>query len=671
MEKTLMLDPTSQIPVVPNHHLDVVETVDDYLRQNGWKAQANSNSNYSFSGLVMHTAGAVVANYALGKIYTAPIRRAHEEGFFHIHDLTAGLVGYCAGWSLENLLLYGFGNVEHQMDSKPAKHLDTAILHIINFLRCTYNEFAGAQAFSSLDTYLAPFVRYDGLGYQEVKQEMQRLVFSLNVPSRWGFEMPFTNFTFDIKPPTDLAKKPVIIGGKQQRQTYGQFQKEMEMINKAFLEVMLEGDDLGRIFTFPIPTYNLTKDFDWESDVAKLLFKVTARFGIPYFQNYIGSNLDPNSIRAMCCRLNLNLKALMNQPGSLWGKGDSTGSIGVVTINLNRLAYLAAKDGHAAARDRFLASSLRDTKRGSSHKVKGPNTHIAKNDHFASAAKGKFFKLLSHYMDLAKESLEIKRDLVTKNLQNGLMPYAKAYLGTFRNYFSTIGVCGGNEACLNFLGKDITSPEGIEFISQTLEFARNRLVDYQKETGHLYNLEATPAESTAYRLALLDRKLHKDIITAGTPDTPYLTNSTQLPVSKTDDVIEAILHQNKIQPLYSGGTVFHTFLGEEIDDWRTCRELVKKIATNTKLPYFTITPTFSICAKHGRLKGKHFTCPKCGKATEVYSRIVGYFRSVRLWNKGKRQEFDDRQTFNPETGLNGRWQKKTIRHAEFISASRS
>jgi anaerobic ribonucleoside-triphosphate reductase len=621
------LDPTSQIPLIPNHHLDVVSTVEDYLQQNGWKAQANSNSNYSFSGLVMHTAGAVIANYVLTKVYPEAIRKAHEEGFLHLHDLTAGLVGYCAGWSLEKLLLMGFGHVEHQMDSKPAKHLDTAILHIINFLRSTYNEFAGAQAFSSLDTYLAPFVRYDSLGFQEVKQEMQRLVFSLNVPSRWGFEMPFTNFTFDIKPPADLAKKPVIIGGKLQRQTYGQFVKEMEIINKAFLEVMLEGDDMGRIFTFPIPTYNLTQDFDWNSDVARLLFKVTARFGIPYFQNYIGSDLDPNSIRAMCCRLNLNLKELMNQPGSLWGKGDSTGSIGVVTINLNRLAYLAA----------------------------GANGEI---HHVSKKAKEEFFKLLARYMDLAKESLEIKRELVTENLKKGLMPYAKAYLGSFRNYFSTIGVCGGNEACLNLLGKEITSPEGQALIIETLKFMRQRLVKYQTETGHLYNLEATPAESTAYRFALLDRQYHPLIKTAGTAQAPYLTNSTQLPVDETNDVIEALWHQEAIQSLYSGGTVFHTFLGEEIDDWRVCRELVKKIAFNTKLPYFTITPTFSLCSQHGRLKGKHFTCPKCGRQTEVYSRIVGYFRSVRLWNKGKRQEFKERQVFEPETGLNGRWQKK-------------
>ena len=605
-----IFSPDQNLLRVDNSHLDIEKTVEEYLLQKGWKAKANSNSNYSFSGLVLHTAGSVIANYSLNKIYSDEIRKAHEKGFFHIHDLTHGVVGYCAGWSLERLLLMGFGNIDGQVDSKPARHLDTAVLHIINFLRCSYNEFAGAQAFSSLDTFLAPFIRYDGLSYDQVKQEMQRLVFSLNVPSRWGFEMPFTNFTFDLKPPKDLAKKPVICGGQSQKDTYGQFGKEMEMINRAFLEVMLEGDDLGRIFTFPIPTYNLVRDFDWDSKVAQLLFKVTARFGIPYFQNYIGSDLDPNSIRAMCCHLNLNLKQLMNQPGSLWGKGDSTGSIGVVTINLNRLAWLA-KSKHKKSKD---------------------------------ASRKKFFELLEKYMKLAKKSLEVKREIVSKNMQEGLMPYAKSYLGSFRNYFSTIGLCGGNEACLNLLGVSIVEEEGKEFIKEVLKFMRDKLVDFQEETGHLYNLEATPAESTAYRFALLDKKYCPGIITAGTEKTPYLTNSTQLPVDFTDDVAEAILNQTEIQSLYSGGTVFHTFLGEEID-WKAAKQLVKKIATETKLPYFTLTPTFSICHEHGRIKGERFTCPKCGQPTEVYSRIVGYFRSVRLWNEGKKQEFKDRKVF--------------------------
>jgi ribonucleoside-triphosphate reductase len=599
-----------EIPVkrAKENKIEVRQTVDDYLKQNGWKAKANSNSNFSFSGLVLHTAGAVVANYVLDEVYGRKIKKAHQQGLFHLHDLTHGLVGYCAGWSLKNLLLMGFGNVAFQVESKPAKHLDTAVLHMINFLRCAYNEFAGAQAFSSVDTYLAPFVARDHLSFKRVKQEMQRLVFSLNIPSRWGFEMPFTNFTFDIKPPKDLASERIIIGGKEQKERYGQFEREMEMINRAFLEVMLDGDDVGRIFTFPIPTYNLTEDFDWDSPIARLLFKVTARFGVPYFQNYIGSDLDPNSIRAMCCRLNLNMNELMNQPGSLWGKGDSTGSVGVVTVNLNRLAYLA--------------------KQGRKEVV----------------AKKEFLRLLGEIMDLAKQSLEKKRELVSANLEEGLMPYSKAYLGTFRNYFSTIGVCGGNEAMINLLGKPMVDPGAKKYTIEVLNFMRKKLVSFQKETGHLYNLEATPAESTAYRLALLDRKHCPGIFTSGDSKTPYLTNSTQLAVGTTDDVFEALSHQDEIQPLYTGGTVFHTFLGEEID-WQAAKNLVRKIATTTKLPYFTITPTFSICTKHGRLKGKHFTCPKCGADAEVYSRIVGYFRPVRLWNKGKKQEFKDRRTF--------------------------
>ena len=612
MSQQLVFAPDSTIERIDNHKLDIEETVKDYLMQNGWKANVNSNSNYSFSGLVLHTAGSVIANYVLNQIYPDKVREAHEQGFFHIHNLTHGLVGYCAGWSLKNLLLLGFGNIPFQVDSRSAYHLDTAVLHMINFLRCSYNEFAGAQAFSSVDTYLAPFVREDKLSYDQVKQEMQRLVFSLNVPSKWGFEMPFTNFTFDIKVPKDLAQEKVIIGGKEQKTTYGEYQKEMDMINQAFLEVMLEGDDLGRIFTFPIPTYNLTKDFDWNSKLAKLLFKVTARFGIPYFQNYIGSNLDPNSIRAMCCRLNLNMNQLMNQPGNLWGKGDSTGSIGVVTINLNRLAYLA--------RHKKLRKGTEGTE------------------------KKEFFKLLGQYMDLAKESLEIKREQVSQNLKDGLMPYTRVYLGSFRNYFSTIGLCGANEACLNLLSKSIAKPEGKLFAIEILQFMKKKLIEFQKQTGHLYNLEATPAESTAYRFALLDKQYHPKIKVADSAKDYYLTNSTQLPVDYTNDVAQALLHQNEIQPLYTGGTVFHTFLGEEIG-WQEARSLVKKIAYETKLPYFTLTPTFSICSKHGRIKGKRFTCPTCGDQTEVYSRIVGYFRSVRLWNKGKRQEFEDRQVF--------------------------
>lgn len=598
-------------------------TVEDYLHQNGWKARNNSNSNYSFSGLVLHSAGSVIANYVLNQVYPEEIAEAHQSGHLHLHNLTFGLIGYCAGWSLKNLLMMGFGNVSGQMDSGPAFHLDAAILHMINFLRSTYNEFAGAQAFSSVDTYLAPFVAEDKLSFAEVKQNMQRLVFSLNVPSRWGFEMPFTNLTFDWVVPDDLKNEPVIIGGKTQGKTYGEFQKEMDMINKAFLETMLEGDARGRIFTFPIPTYNLTKDFDWESANAQMLFKVTAKYGIPYFQNYIGSDLDPNSIRAMCCRLNLNLNELMRQPGNLWGKGDSTGSIGVVTINLNRLAYEAKRQNKLKTKNEKRKTTTKNEK----------------------LKKKIFFNLLGKYLELAKESLEIKRKIIAKNMEDGLMPYAKAYLGSFRNYFSTIGICGANEACLNLLGVSLSDKKGVELIKETLEFIKNKLVAFQKETGHLYNLEATPAESTAYRLALLDQKLCPGIVTAGTKETPYLTNSSQLPVDYTEDVWEALQIQDQIQPLYTGGTVFHTFLGEEMDDWQTTKALVKKIAEKTRLPYFTVTPTFSICPQHGRLKGEQWKCQQCGAETEVYSRIVGYFRPVSLWNKGKRQEFRERKEY--------------------------
>lgn len=582
--------------------LNIKSVVEDYLQENGWKAKVNSNSGYSFSGLVLHTAGAVVANYTLNEIYPKEIKKSHELGYFHIHDLTHGIVGYCAGWSLKNLLLMGFGHVPGQMDSGPAKHFDAAIIHMINFLRATYNEFAGAQAFSSVDTLLAPFVAEDKLSYDEVKQNIQRLVFSLNVPSKWGFEMPFTNLTFDWVVPEDLANEKVIIGGKGQNARYSDFQKEMDLINRAFIEVMFEGDDRGRLFTFPIPTYNLTPDFDWDSENAKMLFRLTAKYGLPYFQNYLGSDLDPRSIRAMCCRLNLNMKQLMQQPGNLWGKGDSTGSIGNVTINLNRLAYKAK-------------------------------------------SRRQFFTLLGKYMKLAKKSLEIKREQITKNLKKGLMPYTKAYLGSFRHYFSTMGVVGGHEACLNLLGKGIETAEGKQFIIATLNFMRRKLIEFQKETGHLYNLEASPAESTAYRLALLDHRFCPQIKTAGTKKVPYLTNSTQLPVDLTDDLWFALQHQNDIQPLYTGGTVFHCFLGEEMNSYLSARTLVKKIAENTKLPYFTITPTFSICADHGRLKGKQRRCPQCGKETEVYSRIVGYFRPVNLWNRGKQEEFKERETY--------------------------
>ncbi|MCX8147409.1 MAG: ribonucleoside triphosphate reductase, partial [Candidatus Woesearchaeota archaeon] len=510
--------------------IDCVNTISEYLDKSDWRVLENSNEGFSFSGLLLHIAGKMIANYALNEIYTPQIAEAYRKGYFHIHDLSHGFIGYCAGWSLKNLLLWGFGGVPNKVDAKPAKHMGVVVHQMVNYIGCLQMEFAGAQAFSSVDTLLAPFVKNDNMSYKEVKQEMQKLVFSLNIPSRWGSQYPFSNLTFDWKVPKDMKDQPAIVGGKEQNFTYGDCQQEMDMINKAFIEVMMEGDARGRIFTFPIPTYNLTKDFDWDSENANLLFEMTAKYGTPYFQNYIGSDLDPGAIRAMCCRLNLDQRELMKRPGSMWGPGDNTGSIGVVTINMNRLGYEAK-------------------------------------------SKEEFFEKLKYYMDLAKDSLEIKRRIINKNLENGLMPYTKRYLGTFDNHFSTIGLCGMNECCLNLFGKDIASPEGKKFTIETLKFMREVIRKYQEETGHLYNLEATPAESTSYRLAREDKKMYPTIITAG-KDEPYLTNSTQLPVNYTDDLILALEHQNDIQPLYTGGTIFHTFLGERVSSAEACKNIV-------------------------------------------------------------------------------------------------
>jgi len=587
--------------------LDVDKTISEYLDRSDWRVKENSNEEYSFSGLLLHTSGKVIANYALTQIYNPTIREAYQKGYFHIHDLSHGFIGYCAGWSLKNLLIMGFGNVPNKVDAKPAKHMDVVVHQMVNYIGCLQMEFAGAQAFSSVDTLLASFVRTDKLNYKKVKQAIQTLVFSLNIPSRWGSQYPFSNLTFDWVVPEDMKNEKTIVGGVEQDFTYGDCQKEIDMVNKAFLEVMLEGDANGRIFTFPIPTYNLTKNFDWDSENAKLLFKLTAKYGLPYFQNYIGSNLDPKSIRAMCCRLNLDQNELMNRPGSMWGPGDNTGSIGVVTINMNRLGYEAKTEEE-------------------------------------------FFEKLKHYMTLGKDALEIKRKIIQKNLDNGLMPYTKAYLGTWDNHFSTIGLCGMNECCRNFLEKNISTKEGKEFTIKTLNFMRDTLKEFQKETSNLYNLEATPAESAAYRLAKMDKKFCPNIITAGEKE-PYLTNSTQLPVDYTEDAIQAVEHQTDIQPLYTGGTIFHTFLGEKMSSGETCKNLVKKIAENTRLPYFSITPTFSICKEHGYIAGEKPICPKCGKETEVYSRIVGYFRPIKNWNSGKQEEFKDRLEFSEEKSI--------------------
>jgi ribonucleoside-triphosphate reductase len=550
--------------------IDVQNTMREYLDQTDWRVRENSNEDYSFSGLMLHTAGKVIANYVLNEIYTPAMAEAHKKGYIHIHDLSHGVVGYCAGWSLKNLLIRGFGNVPNKVDTKPAKHLDVVISQMVNYLGCLQMEFAGAQAFSSVDTLLAPFVKADNLSYKQVKQNIQRLIFSLNIPSRWGCQMPFTNLTFDWMVPEDMAGEAAIVGGKAQDFTYGDCQEEVDMINKAFLEIMREGDASGRIFTFPIPTYNLTHDFNWDGENAELLFEATAKYGTPYFQNYIGSGLEPSSIRAMCCRLNLNMKELINRPGHIFAAGDSTGSIGVVTINMNRLGYEAEDEEE-------------------------------------------FFEKLRYYMIMAKDSLEIKRKVIEQNLKNGLMPYTKAYLGSFRNHFSTIGLCGMHEACLNLIGEGIASPEGKALAIKTLKFMRGLIREFQMETGNLYNLEATPAESTSYRFAKLDRELCPGIITSG-KDVPYLTNSTHLPVNETDDAIEALEHQNDIQPLYTGGTIFHTFLGERMSSAESCKRLVKRIAYNTRIPYFTITPTFSVCPDHGYIPGEHFTCPHEVKA---------------------------------------------------------
>lgn len=591
--------------------LDFTSLVDEYIRQDGWKAKATSNSNYSLSGLISHASASVLGKYALYNLYSDEARLAHDRGFIHIHDLAHSLVGYCAGWSLQKLLLDGFGGVAGQIETKPAHHFSTAVQHVVYYINVMYQEWAGAQAFSSFDTLLAPFVHFDHLNYRQVYQEIQKMIYSLNLPSRWGFEMPFSNLTFDWIISPDLAEQNIVIGGKTRKEKYKEFQKEADMINRAFLEIVFKGDKNGRPFTFPIPTYNITKDFfETNGENQELLFKVTAKYGLPYFQNYLGSNLDPGSIRAMCCRLNMNTNELMRQPGNLWAKGDSTGSVGVVTINLNRLSWLGAKKS-----------------KKQEEKIK------------------EFRKLLKKYLKIAKDSLEIKRKVVEKNMADGLMPYSKHYLGTVRNHFSTIGVCGGNEACINLIGEDISTPAGQKLMLETLEFIKKELIGFQNETKHLYNLEATPAESTSYRFALLDRKFCPGVALAGSKETPYLTNSTQLPVDLTSDLWEALNLQNDLQTAYTGGTIFHIFLGEEMDNWKEARALVRKVAETTKIPYFTVTPTFSVCKTDGRLKGKVEKCPKCGGETEIYSRIVGYLRPVSRWNKGKDMEFKERKAF--------------------------
>jgi len=587
---------------------DAVNMVDNYIQQKDWRVKENANMGYSLQGLNNFISTAVSNKYWLNRIYSKEIAERHVEGDLHIHDL-GSISAYCCGWDLKDLLIRGFGGAYGKVESKAPKHFRVALGQIVNFFYTLQGEAAGAQAFSNFDTLLAPYIYYDKLTYPQIKQYMQEYIFNINVPTRVGFQTPFTIITMDMTIPESFKDEAVIMGGEIKDKTYKEFQHEADLINKAFCEVMTEGDAKGRIFSFPIPTYNITKTFNWDSENAKILFDVTAKYGTPYFQNYVGSKLDPKSIRAMCCRLNLNQNELMNRPGSMWGPGDSTGSIGVFTLNLNRMAY-EAKD------------------------------------------KQEFFDFIRRYMLLGKDSLELKRKMINKNLENGLMPYTKRYLGTFDNHFSTIGLCGMNEACMNLIGKDISTDDGKKLAMETLVFMRDRCLEFQKETLNLYNLEATPAEGTSYRFARLDKKLHPEIITSGDKE-PFLTNSTQLPVDHTDDPITAIEHQNEIQVLYTGGTIFHTFVGEKISSGEACKRLVRKIAHNTRLPYFSITPSFSICKEHGYIKGEQFECPTCNEKTEVYSRIVGYYRPVQNWNAGKAEEFKHRKTYKEEKGING------------------
>ena len=587
--------------------LDFKKTVDNYLNINDWRVKENSTVTYSVGGLILSNSGAITANYWLSQVYDQEIADAHRNADFHIHDLSM-LTGYCAGWSLKQLLLEGLGGVTGKITSSPAAHLSTLCNQMVNFLGIMQNEWAGAQAFSSFDTYLAPFVKIDNLTYKQVKQCLQSFIFGVNTPSRWGTQAPFTNITLDWVVPNDMAELNAIVGGKECNFKYKDCVKEMAMINKAFIEIMIEGDANGRGFQYPIPTYSITKDFDWsDTENNRLLFEMTAKYGTPYFSNYINSDMQPTDVRSMCCRLRLDLRELRKKSGGFFGSGESTGSVGVVTINMPRIAYLATDEKD-------------------------------------------FYTRLEKLMNIAARSLKIKRNFISKLLDAGLYPYTKRYLGTFNNHFSTIGLVGMNEACLNarWLRKDLTHKEAQDFTVDVLNFMRNKLSDYQVQYGDLYNLEATPAESTAYRLAKHDKKRYPDIITAGDNDedkVPYYTNSSHLPVGYTDDIFKALDIEDRFQTLYTSGTVFHTFLGQKLPDWKSCMNLVRKIAENYKLPYFTMSPTYSVCKEHGYLKGEQWVCPHCGKPTEVYSRITGYYRPLQNWNDGKAQEFEDRKEY--------------------------
>jgi anaerobic ribonucleoside-triphosphate reductase len=591
------------------------DLVEQYLDVKDWRVRENSNMSYSLQGLNNYLSSTVIARYWLTRIYPPYIGEAHTSGDMHIHDL--GVLGpYCVGWDLPDLLLSGFRGVPGKVESKPAKHLRTALGQVVNFFYTLQGEAAGAQAFSNFDTYLAPFIRFDGLSEVEVRQAIQEFLFNINVPTRVGFQTPFTNLTMDIKAPRFMEAEPVIIGGKVQSDTYGDFQDEMDTLNMAFANIMCEGDAKGRIFTFPIATYNITEGFDWESWVAQRIFEMTARYGSPYFSNFINSDMNPEDVRSMCCRLRIDNRELRKRGGGFFGANPLTGSIGVVTINMPRLGFMARDE----------------------------------ND---------FFERLGRLMDIARDSLEIKRKILENFTKAGLYPYSEYYLRNvklgynkyWKNHFSTIGLIGMNEAAVNLLDCNIAYPEGLAFAVRVLEYMRFRLSDYQEETGNIYNLEATPAEGTSYRLARIDKKENPDIIVANERHfkeggEPFYTNSSQLPVDYTGDLFEALEHQDRLQPLYTGGTVFHTFLGERLPSWRAAASLIKKVTETSKIPYFTLTPTFSICPTHGYIRGEHAECPSCGAICEVYSRVVGYLRPVNQWNDGKQAEFKIRRTFD-------------------------
>ena len=588
--------------------LDYKDVVNNYVKVEDWRVKENSTVTYSVGGLILSNSGAVTANYWLSEIYDEEIAKAHRNADIHIHDLSM-LTGYCAGWSLKQLIKEGLGGITGKITSAPAAHLSVLCNQMVNFLGIMQNEWAGAQAFSSFDTYLAPFVKVDNLTYKEVKKCIEAFVYGVNTPSRWGTQAPFSNITLDWTVPADLAELPAIVGGTEQNFCYKDCKKEMDMVNKAFIETMIEGDANGRGFQYPIPTYSITRDFDWsDTENNRLLFEMTSKYGTPYFSNYINSDMEPSDVRSMCCRLRLDLRELRKKSGGFFGSGESTGSVGVVTINMPRIAYVATD-------------------------------------------KGDFYKRLDKMMDIAARSLKIKRGVITKLLNEGLYPYTRRYLGTFDNHFSTIGLVGMNEVGLNanWLRADMTDPRTQEFTKEVLNHMRNRLSDYQEQYGDLYNLEATPAESTSYRLAKHDRKQYPSIKTAGKAgDTPYYTNSSHLPVDYTTDIFDALDIQDELQTLYTSGTVFHAFLGEKLPDWKAAAGLVRTIAENYRLPYFTLSPTYSICKEHGYLEGEQNVCPHCGAPTEVYSRITGYYRPVQNWNDGKLQEYANRTEYDIE-----------------------